>query len=115
MTILKMGYDLYEFDAKLGESVTISDRFQIDEDNEYPDGISTIVFTNRNTGEECTHTIDANTEALRGAISEAAVAAERCLLGNKGFRISPLPGAWNKFLHYLLFPEPYALRVQSDE
>ena len=113
MTKLIMTTTLNEVDGELGEYVTISDPFQVDVDNGQLDGMVTIVFTNRNTGEECRHTFDANTEALRGAISEAAVAVERCLLGNKGFRISPLPGAWNKFLHYLLFPEPYALRVQS--
>ena len=113
MITIIMRDELIAYDRKHSDRVIISDSFQIDASNGCLDGIVTIVFTNRNTGEEDSHTFDANTEALRGVLSETAVAAERCLLSNKGFRISPLPGAWNKFLHYLLFPDPWALRVQS--
>lgn len=82
---------------------TICDPFILYETQQI--GIATISINNRITGEREIISIDVHGELLSHAASPVRKHVLLNLLANKGFHVSPLPGALKSFFHLLLFPE----------
>ena len=68
-------------------------------------GIITIRFKSRITSEQETISIDIYGELLSHSASPLRKNILRNLIANRGFHISPLPGALETFFHLLLFPQ----------
>ena len=83
---------------------TICDPFTLLNTEKKNIGIATFRITNRVTNEKEIISIDVYSELLSHAAAPIRKLALLNLLANKGFHVSPLPGALESFFHLLLFP-----------